>query len=205
MKLSIFKKISGILFLVSAFFVVISMVLAFNEYGASVLDDTLIFNTLCVILLVAAGVLSLLLRFEVPLFAVVGSYFVLNIIASIFYAFHWSWWSEGIFKTLGRMSTFILPTSAFVWPVTATSILLDLANLASITGSILLFISIASTRTTSHVIPTTSPSKTLSFENTMRTRSTSVMNAPSDTPNSMNSNELASPAVRLGSYLLESF
>jgi|GEM_PF-272857 len=196
----VLKKVSGVLFLVGAIFIIIGSVVALSEDETVVNADFVILNLLCVILLISAGVLTFLLRFEIPLFYVIGTYVGLNVIYSFYYAFKYDWWQAGIFFSLKYMSAFLLPTG-FIWSNLPSSILIDLANLSVIVGAVLLFMSFS---TSDSHIRTGALGTTSGFHSPKKTSLTSSVNEPTNTLNTMNTNELASPGVRLGSYLLES-
>ena len=195
----VLKKISGVLFLVGAIFVIIGSVVALSGDETVVNADFVILNLLCVILLISAGVLTLLLRFEIPLFYVIGTYVGLNVIYSFYYAFKYDWWQAGIFFSLKYMSSFLLPTG-FIFTTSPSSILIDITNLSAIVGVVLLLVSFNTSH--SHT-RTVALGTTSGFQSPKKNILISSANEPTDTVDTMNRNELASPGVRLGSYLLE--
>jgi RDD family len=196
----VLKKVSGVLFLVGAIFIIIGSVVALSEDETVVNADFVILNLLCVILLISAGVLTFLLRFEIPLFYVIGTYVGFNVIYSFYYAFKYDWWQAGIFFSLKYMSAFLLPTG-FIFTTSPSSILIDITNLSVIVGAVLLFMSL---NTSDSHIRTGALGTTSGFQSPKKTSLTSSVNEPTNTLDTMNTNELASPGVRLGSYLLES-
>jgi hypothetical protein len=195
----VLKKISGILFLVGAIFVIIGSVVALSGDETVVNADFVILNLLCVILLISAGVLALLLRFEIPLFYVIGTYVGLNVLYSFYFAFKYDWWQEGIFFSLKYMSAFLLPTG-FIFTTSLSSILIDITNLSAIVGMVLLLVSFntSDSHTRTGALGTTS-----GFQSPKKNSLISSANDSTVTVDTMNRNELASPGVRLGSYLLE--
>jgi hypothetical protein len=124
----------------------------------------------------------------------------LNVICSFYYAFKYDWWQEGIFFSLKYMSTFLLPTG-FILTNLPSSVLLDLANLSVIVGTVLLFMSFS---TSDSHRRTSALGITSGFQSPKKTSLTTPVNQPTNTLDTINTNELASPGVRLGSYLLES-
>lgn len=195
----VLKKVSGILFLVGAIFIMIGSVVALSEDETLINADIVVLNLLCVILLISAGILAFLLRFEIPLFYVIGTYVGLNVIYSFYYAFKYDWWQEGIFFSLKYMSAFLLPTG-FIFTTSLSSILIDITNLSVIIGAVLLFMSL---NTSDSQIRTSALGTTSEFHSPKKTGLTSSVNELTNTLDTMNTNELASPGVRLGSYLLE--
>lgn len=195
----VLKKVSGVLFLVGAFFIIIGSVVALIDDEIVINADFVILNLLCINLMISAGVLAFLLRFETPLLYVLGSYVSLNLIYSLYFSFRYDWWQEGIFDSLKWMSSFLLPTG-FLSSSAPSTILVDIANLSVIVGAVLLFITF--TTSNSH-IKAGSAGIISGFDSPKKTRLTSSVNLPTDTVDTMNRNELASPGVRLGSYLLE--
>jgi hypothetical protein len=186
----VLRKVSGSLFLASAIFLIFGSVLGLSEVEAVINADFVILNLLCVILMVSAGVLAFVSRFEIPLLSVLGGYFILNLTYSFYYAFKYEWWQEGFGFALKWMSSFLLPTG-FINSTLPSSILIDLTNLSVIIGSITLLLSLKTLGTTS------------SFQSPNRSSLIAPPNQESDNLATMNTNELASPAVRLGSYFLE--
>jgi len=195
----VLKKVSGVLFLVGAIFIMIGSVVALSADETVVNADFVILNLLCVILLISAGVLTFLLRFEIPLFYVIGTYVGLNVLYSFYFAFKYDWWQEGIFFSLKYMSAFLLPTG-FIFTTSLSSILIDITNLSAIVGMVLLLVSL---NTSDSHTRTGSLGTTSGFQSPKKNSLISSANEPTDTVDTMNRNELASPGVRLGSYLLE--
>ena len=196
----VLKKVSGVLFLVGAIFIIIGSIVAFSEDETLVNADFVILNLLCVILLISAGVLTFLLRFEIPLFYVMGTYVGLNVLYSFYFAFKYDWWQEGILFSLKYMSAFLLPTG-FIFTTSLSSILIDITNLSVIVGAVVLLMSF---NTSNSQIRTGALGTTSEFHSPKKNSLASPVNELANTLDTMNTNELASPGVRLGSYLLES-
>jgi len=195
------KKVSGVLFLAGAIFLMIGLFVAVIEDYTLINADFVILNLLCIILIISAGVLAFLSRSEIPLFFVIGTYVGLNVIYSFYYAFKYDWWQEGIIFSLKYMSAFLLPTGWLSYPYQPSALLIDLTNLIVIVGAVLLLMSF---NTSDSHIKAGNLGTTSGFDSPKKTSLTSSVNEPTNSLNTMNNNELASPGVRLGSYLLES-
>jgi len=75
----ILRKAAGALFLVSALFLIMGWVAAFLDSSATIGADFIILNGLCVILMVAAGILTLMLNYRIPILGILGIYILLSV------------------------------------------------------------------------------------------------------------------------------
>ena len=198
--MSALDKISGSLYLLGAFLILTWQLFKMSEEDYQVSFISVIFNLLCVILLSVAGVFSFLPAFKIQRLMVVVSYLVFNVIGSIFFAFNFGWWESGFLRTLNWMTSFILPTN-YLNNKNVNSIVFDLANLAVIAGLILMLVSIkfASSQNSNSNFSNKVPVPQAAAETTFTTE----VNVSTEKMPSIDSQELASPGVRLGSYLLE--
>ncbi len=193
------RKSSGALFLVGVFFLLLGMVIGISEDAAQDNIHFVILNLLCVIILISIGVLSLLLGNKFTLFALLAVYVVLNITYSFYYSFKYNWWQEGAVFLLKAMSSFLLPTG-FLNSTSPASILIDLTNLSVIAGAVLFFMSL---KTSESHLNNYIKSSTSEFQISNKPQFSRQSLDTNVSIGDMSTNELASPAVRLGSYLLE--
>jgi hypothetical protein len=195
----VLRKSSGALFLVGVFFLILGIVIGISEDAAQDNIHFVILNLLCVILLISIGVLSLLLGNKFTLSALLAAYVVLNITYSFYYSFKYNWWQEGAVFLLKAMSSFLLPTG-FLNSTSPTSILIDLTNLSVIAGVVLFFMSLKTSESNlNNYIKSSNSEFQISNKPQFSRQSLDTNVSIGD----MSTNELASPAVRLGSYLLE--
>jgi hypothetical protein len=150
--------------------------------------------------LISIGIFTLLLENKFTLFALLAAYVLLNIIYSFYYSFKYNWWQEGAVFLLKAMSSFLLPTGFLNYPYTPASLLIDLTNISVIAGVVLLFLSFKTSElnTNNNVKRSNSEfqiSKTPQLSRHGMDPDVNIVD--------MSTHELASPAVRLGSYLLE--
>ena len=195
----VLRKSSGALFLVGVFFLILGIVIGISEDAAQDNIHFVILNLLCVILLISIGVFSLLLGNKFTLSALLAAYVVLNITYSFYYSFKYNWWQEGAVFLLKAMSSFLLPTG-FLNSTSPTSILIDLTNLSVIAGVVLFFMSLKTSESNlNNYIKSSNSEFQISNKPQFSRQSLDTNVSIGD----MSTNELASPAVRLGSYLLE--
>ncbi len=195
----VLRKSSGALFLAGVFFLILGMVIGISEDAAEDNIHFIILNFLCVILLISIGVLSLLLGNKFALSALLAAYVVLNITYSFYYSFKYNWWQEGAVFLIKAMSSFLLPTG-FLNSTSPASILIDLTNLSVIAGAVLFFMSFKTSESNLNNYIKSSNSEFQISNKPQLSRQSLDTNV---SIGYMSTNELASPAVRLGSYLLE--
>ena len=193
----VLRKISGMAFLYSVFFLILGVVIALSE-SAELSAEFFIGNIILLTLLVSAGAISLLSMFEKPLFALLGTYIVFSFIYSVYGVIKYSFWEEGLVYSLQWISQFFLPTG-YILSRSTSSIFFDLSNLGVIAGAVLLIVSFKLSTNKSRSIV----EEFVKYPNAKKSGKIPPVDKSADTIISMNSNELATPAVRLGSYLLE--
>lgn len=135
------RKASGALFLVSALFIIMATVIALLDTSLTLGADSISLNVLCVILMIAAGILAFMLKYKIPILVILGAYIFLNIAYSFYFAFKYYWFQQSFGFALKVMSSYILPTG-FLSSTSPISILIDLTNLSVIVGAVLFVLSI---------------------------------------------------------------
>lgn len=134
----ILRKMSGIAFLSSSFFLILGLVISLPELSLNV--EIFIFNITLLILLLSAGAISLLSTFKAPLFILLGIYIVLTVIYCIYVAIKFGYLEEGLAYSLRYTSQFFLPTG-YMFTRIPSAIMYDLSNLSAIAGAALMVVS----------------------------------------------------------------
>jgi hypothetical protein len=132
------RKISGIAFLSSSFFLILGLVISLSWLSSNA--DLFIFNITLLILLLSAGVISLLSRLKAPLFILLGIYIVLSIIYSIYVVIKFGYLEEGLANSLRTVSQFFLPTG-YMFTGLSSAIAYDLSVLSALAGAVLIIVS----------------------------------------------------------------
>jgi hypothetical protein len=135
----VLRKIAGIAFLSSSFFLILGSVISFYEFS-EIKPELFILNFTLLIILLTAGAISLLSKLKAPLFAVLGIYPILNILYIAYIATKYGYWEEGISFILKWGSEFYLPTGYLNTGIPYI-ILYDLCNLSLLAGAALLIVS----------------------------------------------------------------
>jgi hypothetical protein len=135
----VLRKIAGIVFLSSSLFLILGLVTSFDElteYNA----ELIIFNFTLLILLLSAGVISLISRVKAPLFTVLSIYLIISLLYTTYSVIKFGYLKDGLTFTLGWVSQFYLPTGYLITRI-PSAIFYDLCNLSVLAGAVLVIVS----------------------------------------------------------------